>query len=367
MGRPRSARTSGRGSPTRPRAVVIGYGYAGRSFHSYLLKGTPGLELYGIASRNPATRERIVRERECRAYDGFESVVADPDVDLVVLATPASTHADMAVRALEAGKHVVTDKPMCLTLEECDRMIAAAKESGRLLNVFQNRRWDGDFLTVKRLISEGRLGEVRWIEMAWQKFGPPGGWRGERSSGGGRFYDLGAHLLDQLLLLFPQAVETVWCRMRHDFPDHDVESHALIVVGFADGATGVCDVSSMAAGGKPRFHVLGTDGTFVKYGLDPQEEAVKAGDINAAHEDEASYGRVHDGTKETVIPTLPGRWRSYYENIAEVLEGRAEPAVTLAENRRVVAVMDAALRSARRDQVIRTSISPLDRNPASQR
>lgn len=351
----------------KPRAVVIGYGYAGRSFHSYLIRITPGLELHGVSSRNPATRERIVRERGCRAYDGFESVIADPNVDLVVLATPTSTHADLAVRALGAGKHVVTDKPMCLTLEECDRMIAAAKESGRTLNVFQNRRWDGDFLTVKSLIDEGRLGDVRWIEMAWQKFGPPGGWRGSRASGGGRFHDLGAHLLDQLLLLFPQAIDTVYCRMQYDFPDHDVESHAMIVVGFADGVTGVCDVSSMSARSKPRFHVFGTKGTFVKHGLDPQEEALKAGDIDAAREDEALFGRVYDAKEEAIVPTLPGRWRSYYENIADVLAGKAEPAVKLAENRRVMAVLDAALRSARSNQVIRARIPRLDRNPASRR
>jgi scyllo-inositol 2-dehydrogenase (NADP+) len=285
-------------------------------------------------------------------------------VDLVVLATPTSTHADLAVRALGAGKHVVTDKPMCLTLEECDRMIAAAEETGLLLNVFQNRRWDGDFLTVKSLIDlagqavpgEGRLGDVRWIEMAWQKSGPPGGWRGSRASGGGRFYDLGAHLLDQLLLLFQQAIDTVYCRMQYDFPDHDVESHAMIVVGFADGVTGVCDVSSMSARSKPRFHVFGTKGTFLKHGLDPQEEALKAGDIDAAREDEALFGRLYDGKGEAIVPTLPGRWRSYYENIADVLAGKAEPAVKLAENRRVMAVMDAALRSARSNQVIRTSI-----------
>ncbi len=347
-----------------PRAVVIGYGYAGRSFHSYLIQITPGLELHGVSSRNSGTRERIVRERKCRAYEGFESVIADPDVDLVVLATPTSTHADMAIRALGAGKHVVTDKPMCLTLEECDRMLAAAEETGLLLNVFQNRRWDGDFLTVKGLIDlagqavpgEGRLGDVRWIEMAWQKFGAPGGWRGSRTSGGGRFYDLGAHLLDQLLLLFQQAIDTVYCRMQYDFPDHDVESQALIVVGFADGVTGVCDVSSMSARSKPRFHVFGTKGTFLKHGLDPQEEALKAGDIDAAREDEALFGHLQSATKETTVPTLPGRWRSYYENIADVLAGKAEPAVKLAENRRVMAVMDAALRSARSNQVIRTSI-----------
>ncbi|HOF89417.1 MAG TPA: Gfo/Idh/MocA family oxidoreductase, partial [Armatimonadota bacterium] len=189
-----------------PRAVVIGYGFAGRSFHSYLIGITPGLRLHGVASRDAATRARIVAERSCRAYASFDAVLDDPEVDLVVLATPNSTHCALAIQALHAGKHVVTDKVMCLTLDECDRMIAAAAESGKLLSVFQNRRWDGDFLTLKSLIADGRLGEPRWIEMAWQGFGAWGGWRGQAAMGGGKLYDLGAHLIDQLVLLFPQPI-----------------------------------------------------------------------------------------------------------------------------------------------------------------
>lgn len=336
-----------------PRAVVIGYGFAGRSFHSYLIGLTPGLSLHGIASRDPATRAKIIAERGCRAYDDFESVLADPDVDLVVLATPSSTHADLAVRALAAGKHVVTDKIMCLSLEECDRMIAAAREAGRLLTVFQNRRWDGDFLTVSRLIAEGELGDVRWIEMAWQGFGPWGGWRGQAAMGGGRFYDLGAHLVDQLLRLFPEPVESVYCRMHHDYPERDIESEALVIVTFAGGRTGVLDLSGLTAISKPRFLVRGTKGTFQKFGLDPQESAMKAGDIDSAVEPIESYGRLHNGKEERRVPTLPGRWRSFYENVADTLTGKADPAVTLEEARRALSVIDAAKASARRGEVVR--------------
>lgn len=339
-----------------PRAVVVGYGYAGRCFHSYLISITAGLRLHGIASRNPETRLQIERERGCKAYEGFEAVLADPDVDLVVLATPNSTHADMAVRAMEAGKHVVTDKVMCLNLQECDRMIATSEKTGKMLSVFQNRRWDGDFLTVKRILADGRLGDVHWIEMAWQKFGPPKGWRAQAAMGGGRFYDLGAHLVDQLLLLFPQTIESVYCRMHNAFPKCDVESHAMIVVGFAGGATGVCDLSSQAAIGKPRFHVFGTKATFVKYGLDPQEEAMKAGDIDSATESESQYGRLHDGKSEIVVPTLVGRWREYYENIVDVLTRCGEPAVKLTEARRVVAVLDAAISASRSNSVVEVNL-----------
>jgi scyllo-inositol 2-dehydrogenase (NADP+) len=340
------------------RTVVVGYGFAGRCFHSYLVGLTPGLALHGVASRSPATRERIVAERRCRAYDHVEAVLADPEVDLVVLATPNSTHAELAVRALAAGKHVVTDKVMCLSLRECDRMLAAARRSGRLLSVFQNRRWDGDYLTLRRLMADGRLGDVRSLEVAWQGFGAWGGWRGQAAMGGGKLYDLGAHLIDQVLLLFPEAVTSVYARLHHDLPVTDTESQALAVIGFASGRTAVVDTSSLAAIAKPRFYACGTGGTFIKYGVDPQDKAMIAGDIDSAREDEALCGRLHDGKTETRIPTLPGRWRCYYENIAAVLAGTAAPAVRLGEVRRAIAVLDAAFRSARSGQAVRTRIAP---------
>lgn len=339
-----------------PRAVVIGYGFAGKCFHSYLIGITPGLRLHGVASRDAATRARIETERGCRAYASFEEVLADPDVDLVVLATPNSTHCDLAIQALRAGKHVVTDKVMCLTLDECDRMIAASRESGRLLSVFQNRRWDGDFLTLKSLIADGKLGDPRWIEMAWQGFGAWGGWRGQAVMGGGKLYDLGAHLIDQLVLLLPQTIERVYCRMHHDLPVTDTESQAMVVIEFAGGATAVCDASSLAAIQKPRIHAFGTGGTFIKYGVDPQEASMIAEHIDNAVEDPSLYGRYSDGKSETVIPTLPGRWRSYYENIRDVLTTGTEPAVKLSEVRRAIAVLDAAFQSARERRVVEVNI-----------
>jgi len=213
-----------------PRAVVIGYGFAGRSFHSYLIGLDCGLKLRGIASRDPETRKRIRTERGCRTYKSFEQVIGDPDVDVVVLATPNSTHADLSIRAMDAGKHVVTDKIMCTSLAECDRMIEASRKNGVLLTVFQNRRWDGDFRTLQQLLADGALGDLRWLEMSWQRPGPPSGWRGDARMGGGRFFDLGAHLVDQVLLLFPQKAESVFYRMHHDYPDCDVESHAMLVL-----------------------------------------------------------------------------------------------------------------------------------------
>ncbi len=345
----------------KPKAVVVGYGFAGRSFHSYLIGLDTGLDLHGIVSRSPETREKIAAERNCRTYTSFEDVIADGEVDLVVLATPNVTHCDLAIRAMDAGKHVVTDKVMCLNLAECDRMIAAAHRNGVVLSVFQNRRWDGDFLTLRRLLAEGKLGDLRWLEMAWQGFGPWGRWRGEMASGGGKLYDLGAHLVDQAVNLLPMAVTSVYCRMHHDqVGQTDTESHSLVVIGFEGGRTVVCDTSSMAAISKPRFNAYGTGGTFVKHGVDPQERAMIAGDIDSAVEDVANHGAWSDGKTTETIPTLPGRWRNYYENIGEVLAGKSSLAVTPESCRRAIAVLDAAFRSARTGEVVHTRIPALE-------
>ena len=340
--------------PGRPvRTVVVGYGMAGRGFHCYLVKLAPGLKLHGVVSRSAETRARIVAEQGCKVYAEFAEALGDPEVDLIVLATPNSTHAEMAVQALNAGKHVVTDKVACTSLADCDRMIEASRRNRLFLSVFQNRRWDGDYLTVRKLMADGKLGELRWVEMAWQTFGAWGGWRGRVDMGGGKFLDLGAHLVDQLCLLFPQAIETVYCRMHHDLAVTDTESEAFVVVTFAGGGTGVVDCSSLAAIGKPRFYVRGTQGTYQKFGLDPQERAMFAGNIDGAAEDAATFGRLHDGKAEATVPTVPGRWRSYYENVAAVLHGEAEPLVRMTEVRRAIAVLDAGFRSARSGEVVR--------------
>ncbi|MEM7533854.1 MAG: Gfo/Idh/MocA family oxidoreductase [Chloroflexota bacterium] len=334
--------------------VVVGYGMATRFYHAPITASTEGLHLYGIATSSPEKQTEIEQTYGCKAFAGLEAALADPAVDLIVLSTPNSTHAEMAVAALEAGKHVVAEKVMCLNLDECDRMIAAANKSGKLLSVFQNRRWDGDYLTVKKLLDAGTLGDVRWIEMAWQRWDPPKGWRAEAGLGGGRFYDLGAHLLDQLLLLFPQDIESVYCRMHHDFPGLDVDSHVLITVTFVDGCTGVIDLTSVSAIEKPRFYLFGNKATFIKHGLDPQDNAARTDGIDTAIvEDEAYYGYMFDGETKTVIPTIQGRWRDYYENVADVLLNGAESAVKLDEARRVIAVLEAALQSVREGVVVR--------------
>lgn len=334
--------------------VVAGYGMAGREFHSRLLALVPGFAVRGIVTASQERAARAAAECGCTVYPTLDLALKDADAGLVVLATPSGTHAELAIKAMNAGKHVVTDKVMCVSVDECEKMINASRRNGVLLTVFQNRRRDGDFLTVRKLMNDGALGTVRWIEMAWQGANLWNGWRGDSRQGGGRFFDLGSHMVDQLCCLFPQPVQSVYCRMRRDDPARDVDTEALLVVTFADGCTGVIDTSSMARIGKPRFYVRGTAGTFIKHGKDPQEACLRRdGNIDAAIEDPADYGTLKTADTERRVQTIPGRWRDFYENVHDVLTKGAQPEVTLEQALRVMEVMDAGVHSGREETVVR--------------
>ncbi len=337
------------------RIAIIGFGRWGRYCHAALISQTPGLELAGIASSQSEKRGQIKSELHVRAYSDLDEVLLDSAVDAVVLATPNDTHFPYTLRCLDAGKHVITDKPMCLTLEQCDAMIARAGQTGKLLTTFQNRRLDGDFLTLQQLLRDGELGELRWLEMAWNGFGAWGGWRGQREQGG-KFLDLGAHLIDQALLLLPIAVTGVYARSHHDFPHSEVESDAMLVLEFENGATAVCETSSLSAIEKPRFFARGTKATFGKFGLDPQEAALMNHDLSLAHEDAATFGTLKGPNEERKVPTLAGNWRGFYDNFNLAARGEAEPLVPPAQTRRVMAIFEAAWESAKQGQVVRTSI-----------
>ena len=357
-------------------AVVVGYGYAGRCFHAYLIGITPGLRLHGVVSRRPEVRTQIQAEHQIRAYAQLEEALADPEVDLVVLATPNDLHASQAIEALNAGKHVVIDKPMCLSVAEADRIIETSRDADRVLSVFQNRRWDGDYITVRDLVlREGALGTPCYIEMAWEKFAPPRTWRGSRIAGGGTFVDLGSHMIDQALMLAaPASLKTVYARFFDGGWTTDVEDHARCMLSFSNGLEVQITTSSRSRPTKPRWYAVGTEGGLIKHGLDPQEKAMVAGDIDAAREtDEANHLRLwsvrNDGdaaatperrpeatVSERIIPPSPGRWRCYYENVVSAINGEAELIVDPRQIRRVVGVVEAAFASARTGSAVNVEV-----------
>jgi len=191
-------------------AVIVGAGFAGKCFHAYLISKEPRLKVSGFVVRDETKRTAIAAELglpDLRFFSSIAEALSDESIKLVVIATPPESHHTLALEAMKAKRNVLVDKPLCLSLTQCDELIESSKSNGVNLFVFMNRRWDGDFLTARRLIDEGQLGQTRWIELAWQRPGiPPKDWKTKgHSSGGGRFFDLGAHLLDQLLLLLPSV------------------------------------------------------------------------------------------------------------------------------------------------------------------
>jgi scyllo-inositol 2-dehydrogenase (NADP+) len=264
---------------------------------------------------------------------------------------------------MDAGKHVVVDKIMCMNAREAVDMIEARDRNGVTLSVFHNRRWDWDYLTVKKAIEDGLIGKPYLFEAGILGYRPPHGWRADQAQSGGILYDWPAHFVDQALQLVPAPVQRVFCEISNlDRWDTDIGNYAKMLLHFANDVLYQIEISNLAAIGKPRWYVLGTVGALVKHGLDPQEAALRRGDIETAQEDPAERARlvfhregsVHDRTLESVR----GSWLSYYHNIAAVLNRGAELAVTPEQIYRVMLVYDAAIASAERGQVVPLSHDP---------
>ncbi|MBM3213829.1 dehydrogenase [Candidatus Poribacteria bacterium] len=333
------------------RAAVIGYGFAGRCFHTYLVGLANGLELHSIATRDPERRAAAQRDYpDAKCVATMDEVLADSKVDLVVLATPHNTHRDLAVQAMDAGKHVVVDKVVAMDAAETIEMAEAAKRNRVLFSVFHNRRWDWDFLTVQRAIQDGYLGEPYLFESAIMRYGKPGGWRGVKSQSGGILYDWGAHLMDQALQIVPSKVESVSCQIQHRGWDTDIGSYVQVNINFENGVIYRVEVGNLSLYARPRFQVFGDQGTFVKTGVDPQEPFMIRGDIDAAVEEPEHQARVWTmqggERREFTMETVRGSWRSYYQNIADVLNNGAELVVTPEQMVRLMQVYDAAMTAA---------------------
>jgi scyllo-inositol 2-dehydrogenase (NADP+) len=332
------------------RAVVVGHGLAGRAFHCPLIRRQPGLRLHGIVARDPRVREEAVAlwGDGVGGYAELAEALADPMVELIVIATPHDSHTELAVRSLDAGKHCVVDKVMALSTEECDRMIAARDRSGRMLSVFHNRRWDWDYATVKDMVARGSIGRPLLFESAVCRASAPRGWRGSAAAAGTILHDWGAHLIDQALQLGlgPCRRLAAWL-MPGPWEGVDSGGHGRIVMEFDDVLFQV-ENSRVCRIDRPRWWIVGSDGGFVKFGIDPQEDALRAGDIDAAAEPPRREGILRTAGEggqvvEDRVPTVRAHWDEYYGNVAEHLAGRAPLAVTAEQAREVVRVLEAAV------------------------
>lgn len=333
------------------RVAIIGYGYASKTFHAPLISGTPGMTLAAVSSSD---------EGKVRIDWPAVPVVAeprqlldDPNIDLIVIPTPNDTHFPLAKAALEAGKHVVVDKPFTVTLSQARELDAVARSRGRLLSVFHNCRWDSDFLTVKSLINEGLLGEVCYFESHFDRYRPRirDRWRERGGPGSGIWFDLGPHLLDQAICLFglPVSMTVDLAQLRPGAQSTDY-FHAVLVY---PQRRVILHATLLAAAETARFIVHGSRGSYIKYGLDPQEERLKNGE-RLPQEDwgydmrDGILTRVdgEDRSEESWL-TLPGHYPAYYAAIRDALNGNGENPVPASQAIQIMELIELGIESAK--------------------
>lgn len=342
--------------------ALIGYGNAGRFFHAPLVSGVPGLALACICSSKP----EAVRADwpQVRVVASAEEVFADASIDVVVIASSNASHHPLAKAALQAGKHVVVDKPCTVTLAETDDLLATARAHNRVLTVFQNRRFDADFLALQQVLAGGELGRVVHLESHFDRYRPqvPVRWREQDLPGSGLWFDLGSHLLDQALCLFgaPDALQLELARQREGVQVNDWFHAQLRYDRCQPGLRVILHASALVPLSGPRWVVHGTEGSFIKYGLDPQEDALKTGrrpHLTAlqdwGHDPQRGEVVRHEpdasGTLQPVrrpAPDVAGHYLAYYANVRDHLRGQAELEVTPAQVRATMAWLTLGQQSA---------------------
>ena len=315
---------------------LIGFGLAGRAFHAPVIRAVPGLHLAAILQRSG--NEAAEKYPDVPIVCSLDELLAVKEIRLVVIATPNDTHYEFARQSLEAGRDVVVDKPFTTTLQEAISLVQLAKKTGRLLTVYQNRRYDGDFQAILKLVADGTLGRIVRFETTYDRFRPqlkPGAWRETRRAGSGILFDIAPHLIDHALMLFglPEAV-TADVRIERE---NAVADDAFdITLHYPKSLRAVLRSSILAAAPRPRFVLLGTHGSFVKQTFDPQEMNLRGGYIPSdsawGAEPEENWGVLTvpsgDTFVERRIPSVTCDYRDYYANVRDTILGKAKLAVT---------------------------------------
>lgn len=349
------------GSPPPLRVGLLGYGLAGRVFHAPLIAACPELALAAVVTRDPERRAALgAAYPDAVALDTPEELWARAStLDLVVVATPNRSHVPLARAALQVGLPVVVDKPLAPSAAEARALIEHAHARRRLLTVFQNRRWDGDFLTVRRLLDEGVLGAVRRFESRFERWNPVPrqGWRerGDPAEAGGLLFDLGAHLIDQALQLFG-PVRAVYAELDRRRPGVVVDDDVFVALTHVSGTRSHLWMSKVAAQRGPRFRVLGERAAFTKHGLDGQEPAMAAGGVPGApgwgEEPPERWGLVGDDDATRPVRTEAGCYPRFYEAVAAAVRRGAEVPVDPDDAAAALDIIEAARVSAERGQIV---------------
>lgn len=342
---------------------LIGYGMAGQVFHAPMITSIPGLRLSKIRETKPNNIELAnSRYPSTTIVDDSAAIISDPDIDLVVIATPNTFHYTLAQEALQAGKHVVVDKPFTINSSEADTLIDLAKQENKLLSVFHNRRYDSGFKTVQKIISENTLGRIAEIEIHFDRFRPKlkeNAWREENIPGSGVLYDLGSHLIDQSLVFFGRP-KSITADIRAQRQGAKVDDYFQVELRY-DNLKVILKAGMLVKEVGPQYIIHGDKGSFIKYGLDVQEEALKEGQIpnesaNWGQEPENLWGKLNldtdGGASISRVKSEIGDYRGYYENVYKSILGEAKLEVLPDQAREVIYLIEIAQQSAQECRTI---------------
>lgn len=339
--------------------AVVGYGGMG-GWHTKKLQEIPEVKLVGVYDILPA-RNEAAREAGIHAYDTFEDLLADKNVDVVTVAIPNDVHEEVCIKAMEAGKAVVCEKPVTMSTEILERMIAASNRTGSLFTVHQNRRWDEDFRTAEKIVKSGKLGRVFEIQSRVHgSRGIPGDWRNTKKQGGGMVLDWGVHLLDQMNMMMgrmPVSVYAVLCNVTNE----EVDDGFTAMFTYEDGLVFTVEVGTSNFINLPRWYILGLNGTSVIEDWDMNGKTViatcKEGHdavpiVTAAGLTKTMAPRTPETIETLPIEKVSCDIKDYYRNIAAVVNGEAEPIVTHEEQRQLMKLMEAIFESAEQNKVV---------------
>ena len=340
--------------PATIRTAIIGFGVSGKVFHAPLLAANPDFEISMIATSNPERQQQAASAYPRAAIvPSYQEVLESAEhVDLIVIGTPPPTHYEIARAALEHGLHVVVDKPFVVRSAQGEELIALAGQRGLTLTVYQNRRWDGDFLTVKQLLAEKTLGQVHSFESRFEWFKPQGmrSWKAELApqDGGGILYDLGTHLIDQAIELFG-PVKSMQSSLRALTDQATAEEEAHLVLNHQAGTQSRLTMSSLNAAPGPRFHLAGSRGAYCTHGLDPQEPQLASGmgveQAEYGRKPESGWGQMALGNETRTVPTIAGDYPEFYRLLGDCLRSHGPVPVNPADSLEALRLIEVIHRS----------------------
>ncbi|PLR92578.1 oxidoreductase [Bacillus sp. T33-2] len=336
--------------------ALIGFGFSGATFHAPVLQALPEqFEIAAVMSSNP---EKVKQQLgHVTVTDSIDTILDDHAIDLVIITTPNSMHYEQAKNSLLAGKHVIVEKPFVVDSKEGEELIKLAEEKKLVLNVYHNRRWDNDFLTVKQLIQKNTLGDIYTYEAHFDRFRPEvkNRWRESNEPGSGILFDLGSHLIDQALNLFGRP-EFILADVFAQRENAVADDYFHLILGYGR-LRAILRSGSIIMQPGHRFQVHGTKGSFLKSGIDPQEEALKSGGRPGTErwgeDDPQQYGELFLDGESQKLPAIPGDYSQFYREVCNAINTGGPGPVPAKESLDVIRIIEAAKESSQTQTAVR--------------